>query len=362
MNILVCGSCMPQEYEYKVRDLAAASNQYHLNMINALKKIGNVKVLSYIGMNLNGVSQYDIKFDSETIGISCVFKQKKFYNTFFEYRNKLKKYMEWADVIITYNVQYTWFGVGNLAKKYGKKAVLVWADHTPVFNRKTLASKLYGYLSERSARQYQKVVALSPNMKKYLKKSQEFVISNGCIDWEQYKDFKKPEKKDNVYFMFSGLLEAVTGADLLLEAIKKVKAKNIKVIVTGKGSIDIKKYADKDDRIDYRGFVSRREYLNLLQEADILLNPRNMNLPENQNNFPSKVLEYIASGRVIISTKFPGYEEFKNNCCFIESDVDSFAKKIDEFACRRLNYEEQFVKNRKKALNYIWDNEVKKFL
>ena len=56
MKILVCGSCMPQQFEYKIKDLAAASNQYHLNMINALKEFADVKVLSYIGMNLNGVS------------------------------------------------------------------------------------------------------------------------------------------------------------------------------------------------------------------------------------------------------------------------------------------------------------------
>lgn len=362
MNILVCGSCMPQKYEYLVKDLAAASNQYHLNMIKSLEKIGNVKVLSYIGMNLNGVSENNIKADCDLYGMDCVFKQKNIAKTFFEYRKKLKKYISWADVIITYNVQYIWFGVGNLSKRYGKKSVLIFADHTPISDRKTMISKIYGLLSEWSVRQYQKVVLLSPNMKKYVRDNQEYVISHGCIDWNQYKEFKNVEKKNETYFMFSGLLGPVTGVDLLLEALKKVKAQNIRVIITGKGPIDVKKYADEDDRIDFKGFVSRDEYLELLQKSDILINPRNMNLPENQNNFPSKILEYIAAGRRIISTKFPGYEEFTENCSFIDTSIDSLADKMEEFAVDKFDYDKQFILNRNKALDYVWDKEVEKFL
>ena len=312
-------------------------------------------------MNLNGVSDEEIEKECLSAGIECVFKKKNPIRAYFEYQSKLKRLSLWADLIISYNIQYVWFGLGHLAKVNGKKSVLVWADHTPISARNNIIGKLYAYLSELNVKQYQKVVALSPNMEAYISSSQEYTISHGCVDYGQFKDFyyKKPSKILTI--MFSGLLAPVTGADLLYEAIKKIQRKDLKIIVTGKGPLEGQFKKVKDERLDFRGFVSREEYLKLLQEADILINPRNMNLLENNNNFPSKILEYLATGKYIISTRFSGWKDYEGLCYFIDSSSDMIAAALDHIMVEDIS-EEVFKRNREMAFAHTWNNEIKRFI
>lgn len=361
MKILVCGSCMPQQFEYRIKDLAAASNQYHLNMIHALESFAEVKVLSYIGMNLNGVPEREIEGVCADNHITCIFKQGNPIGAYVKYQHEMKKMINWADVIITYNVQFVWFGVGRLAKRNKKKAVLVWADHTPVSDKKNIIGKVYSVLSEYNARQYQKVVALSPNMRRYLLPKQEYVVSHGCVDWNQFKSFKYKKPNKPLTFMFSGLLAPVTGADLLLGALKKIRRDDVRVVVTGKGPLDNQFRSLNDDRVDYKGFVSREEYRLLLDNADVLLNPRNMNMAENQNNFPSKVLEYLATGKPIISTRFSGWNEYKDCCQYIDSTVEALVSAIENFKYGDISLD-AFTSNRDKAKEHLWTNEIRKFI
>lgn len=361
MRILVCGSCMPQQFEYKIKDLAAASNQYHLNMIKALKEFSEVEVLSYIGMNLNGVSENEIELACKDENIECVFKRNNPIKAFFEYQQKLKKIVKWADIIITYNIQYVWFGIGRIAAKYGKKAILVWADHTPVSEKKSVGGKLYAYLSEINAREYQKVVALSPNMSSYLSKNQEHIISHGCVDFAQFNNYyyKKPDQIMNI--MFSGLLAPVTGVDLLLKSLPHIKRNDIRIIITGKGPLEKEVCNVGDRRIDYRGFVTRDQYHELLREADVLINPRNMSLAENQNNFPSKMLEYLATGKYIISTRYSGWEDYKGYCNFVDSTPEMIAAAIDSISISDVSAE-VYERNREMAASHVWSKEIKRFL
>jgi len=352
---------MPQQFEYKIRDLAAASNQYHLNMINALKEFSEVKVLSYIGMNLNGVPEDEIEIVCKNENIECVFKRDNPLKAFFEYQHRMKELVKWADIIITYNVQYVWFGIGRLAKKYGKKSVLVWADHTPVSEKKNIVGKLYAYLSEINARQYQKVVALSPSMSSYLSSNQEYVVSHGCVDFVQFENYRYKEPEHTINIMFSGLLAPVTGVDLLINALPHIKRNDIRIIITGKGPLEKEVRSVNDNRVDYKGFVTRDQYHELLSEADVLINPRNMTMAENQNNFPSKMLEYLATGKYIISTRYSGWEDYVGYCDFIDSTPEMIAMAIDGFDVSAIT-NELYVRNREMAAPHVWSKEIKRFI
>ena len=54
--------------------------------------------------------------------------------------------------------------------------------------------------------------------------------------------------------------------------------------------------------VRYLGFVEREELLRTMQRGLVLVNPRPPSLPEHRYNFPSKILEYLATGRPVIST------------------------------------------------------------
>lgn len=82
-----------------------------------------------------------------------------------------------------------------------------------------------------------------------------------------------------------------------------------------------------------------------------------MNLPENMNNFPSKILEYIATGKRVISTKYPGWERFGTSVYFCESTAESISKAIIDLK-RQKEKEDDWGERRKMAKEYLWENRM----
>ena len=105
MNILFLGSNLPDVFEGKVKYLSAAGNQYQNNLVRTLRKKHDVKVLTYIN--------YPILIEKKEIEEQC---RKENYTVFFSagatlkickaFRKAVYKEIEWADIVIVYNVLY----------------------------------------------------------------------------------------------------------------------------------------------------------------------------------------------------------------------------------------------------------------
>lgn len=68
----------------------------------------------------------------------------------------------------------------------------------------------------------------------------------------------------------------------------------------------VKEQAQLYGWIKYFGIVNNNEVKNLETQAKVLINPRDPLKPITFYTFPSKLLEYIASGTLTISTKLRG--------------------------------------------------------
>lgn len=103
---------------------------------------------------------------------------------------------------------------------------------------------------------------------------------------------------------FAGALSESAGVNLLLDAIPHVTDQTLEFWFSGRGPLEerLKHQAASDSRIRYFGFVSEEQYSKMLQQAAVLVNPRPSRLLENRYNFPSKLMEYLAAGRPILST------------------------------------------------------------
>lgn len=115
--------------------------------------------------------------------------------------------------------------------------------------------------------------------------------------------FPLKEKTDSVYtFVLAGMLWDQNGTRLLIETMHKYNNPNVRVVFAGKG-IDvplIQEAAINDNRIRYAGMLKMNELFKLYEEADVLLNLR---LEEEVDfHFPGKLLEYLTTGRYVIST------------------------------------------------------------
>ena len=355
---------LPDEYEGKIHYLSAAGNQFQNNLLRAINKKHEVKALSYINYPVEIKAEY-IEKECVKQGIEPVFTADHKLAV-LRYQKKLKQYLSWADLIITYNVMYAWFRIASLAQKQRKPSVVIVADYTSPSEVHSFLRKIYAVLIAREIKKYRKAVILSPETEKYLCPHQEKILINGCVQWKNFKEILYPHINNTINLVYTGGLSYNNGTDQMLKAFSRIKDENLRLYICGQGGPQqawAEQRAQEDPRIILLGFVSRACYYELLNKSHILINPRNMNVEQNTVNFPSKVLEYLASGRYVVSTKFRGYEEYQKYFIFIESTEEGLyhgmSKALTDVktdCCGR------YIENRRAAQMLDWDNMVEKFL
>ena len=132
--------------------------------------------------------------------------------------------------------------------------------------------------------------------------------------------------------LYTGTLEYPYGIKKLLEAFQLIKSENINLWICGggEGAPLVIKRAQEDQRIKYFGIVSKDKISELQSKATILVNPRNTIGEYNKYSFPSKTIEYLASGTPALLYKLDGIPaEYFEYCYTIEdNEVESLAKAI----------------------------------
>lgn len=360
MKVLFCGTMVPEETEYRVRDISAAGNRFQNNMIKNLRRAGyEVVSCSFLGMDIPN----DIK---KKLTGNYVFKDKNLLMAIRGFHGLLKRTMSDTETVICYNIAYAWLFLPFMAKRMHKRSIVVMADYSEGISYKSISGKLYARLQLWSMRQFDTVIGLSGKIKDKLRKKQRFVLMEGGIDEELYHSFvyRPHEEGTPITFMYSGLLNHVTGVNLLLDAMKQVEKQDIRLWISGKGELEeaVKAAAEEDDKICYLGHLPYEDYIRKLQEADVLVNPRDMSLPENQNNFPSKIMDYLAAGKVIVSTRFAGWERFEENIVFCENSVEGLKECLKDTKKYMKNTEKIYLNNREKAKHYKWDVRIREII
>lgn len=130
---------------------------------------------------------------------------------------------------------------------------------------------------------------------------------------------------------FGGLVRE-KGADIVAELVNAMPV-GFKFIVTGSGEL-ASRFQDLSrrhpERIEFYGTVAQEKLFALLSECDIILNPH-VPLDQMRNGvFPFKVVEAVASGRLVISTWLPveGLQDVLSAVRVVEHDVQSFKSEI----------------------------------
>jgi glycosyltransferase involved in cell wall biosynthesis len=107
--------------------------------------------------------------------------------------------------------------------------------------------------------------------------------------------------------LYAGSLSHLAGVPLLLEAFKRLDHLRFRLWIIGGGELEpvVRQAGAADTRIQYLGKLSRRDLLGTYTGADVLVNPHSTVLLTARYVFPSKLLEYLASGRPVITTATP---------------------------------------------------------
>lgn len=134
--------------------------------------------------------------------------------------------------------------------------------------------------------------------------------------------------KPNNRFLLSGVLnEQIAQINMVLRAFAKLPQCELHIT----GRIDdetlVKEYSDKYPNIIWHGNLSFPEYLDVMHSCTFQLSTRNPKAPENQCNFPSKVIETLLHNRIVISTieyrQIDGIRYFK-----VDSELETFVAQI----------------------------------
>ena len=134
--------------------------------------------------------------------------------------------------------------------------------------------------------------------------------------------------------LYTGTLEEFAGVVDLMKAFLSLKEENYRLIVCGSGTCAsfVKECAIKDKRIIFKGLVDRTEVLRLQKEATLLINPRKPNGSITRYSFPSKTMEYLASGTPMLGYKLEGIptEYYQYYYTIDDLSVDGLARRIKE--------------------------------
>ena len=144
----------------------------------------------------------------------------------------------------------------------------------------------------------------------------------------------KIETMSNVKTVFyAGTLAKRYGILRLVSAFEKLKYNDIQLVICGEGDAksEIEKIAQEDHRIKLTGNIPRSEVLTLIQSSTVLVNPRTAEGEFTKYSFPSKTMEYLASGVPTILYKLPGIDNEYYDYCFALDDIsiDILSNTID---------------------------------
>jgi glycosyltransferase involved in cell wall biosynthesis len=125
-------------------------------------------------------------------------------------------------------------------------------------------------------------------------------------------DDSPPEREEGVV-MYSGMLNEMNGIPTLLEAFGRLRVPGVRLRVFGGGPLAglVEEAARRDPRIRYRHWdtVPADELRVHQRRATVLVNPRPAGHRANRYTFPSKLMEYLASGTLTVSTTPAGIPE-----------------------------------------------------
>jgi len=108
--------------------------------------------------------------------------------------------------------------------------------------------------------------------------------------------------------MYAGGLAEVSGVVQLMQAFIMSKTANSELWIAGTGplEVEVRRAAASSAAIRYLGYVPAGEIGAWVGQADFLINPRPAGQLFTRYSFPSKLLQYMATGKPVISTRLPG--------------------------------------------------------
>lgn len=142
-------------------------------------------------------------------------------------------------------------------------------------------------------------------------------------------DVKNEEKASPRTVIYAGGIHERYGLKMLAEAFVKADIPDARLVYYGSGPYvgEYKKLCAAHPNLEYRGVAPNEEIVAEEMKATLLVNPRPTTEEFTSYSFPSKNMEYMASGTPLLTTKLPGMPEdyYPHVYLFEEESVQGYA-------------------------------------
>lgn len=263
------------------------------------------------------------------------------------------------NVILIYGL-YDYF-LQSILKHYDNKVCLIIPDLPRMMggDLNKLKIKIYiWYIEKVINRNLYKVdcfIFISEHMKEYIDvKNKPWIVIEGIYNNQTFIPDQVKEKGPTV--LYTGTLDKRYGITDLLEAFRLIDDDGFSLWICGEGAgrSDVEEAARKDKRIKYFGQIRTEEVQILLRKATVLVNPRKNDLEYTKFSFPSKTMEYLASGTPVVMHQLGGIPEEYHEYFFCPADNSALGLKEKIMQVVNLS-DEQRADFGKKAQKFIFE-------
>ena len=196
------------------------------------------------------------------------------------------------------------FGAALAAKTLNRKVIGVITDYPEQLSGKVdwnsrliwiLVSLCTGY------------VVLTEQMKERLSSKKPAIVLEGHVDSKMLQSENTLDGKyKKKVCLYAGALQKKYGVEKLVKAFLAADDSNAELHLYGDGDYVDELKKQEYNSVKYLGVAPNDEIIAEELKATILLNPRPSDAEFTKYSFPSKNMEYMASGTPLLTTKLPG--------------------------------------------------------
>lgn len=295
--------------------------------------------------------------------LNCKNNKTAFIKSIREIRKLLKSY---NDIYVFCDVLNMSVVAGAIIATKGRNCIGIVTDVPGIYN-----DGFNAYINRFFIKQYAGYVFLTQAMNSILNPhNKPYCVMEGL-----YEDFGKTEnsyEKNNQKFkiIYAGSLHKQYGIDKLLKAIHSIKDDDIELHLYGAGDyVDNILKLEDNKSLFYHGVKDNNDVIEAEKKVDLLINPRSKNELFTQYSFPSKTIEYMATGTPVLMQKLPGMpDEYCDYVFLYEEDTEESLKNAiiniknmpQEFLGQKGMAAKQFILEKKNAKMQI-NNIIKSF-
>lgn len=363
-DIAFLGGIFPKEKEDEIinnekGNIQNAANILQWNYINGLDYYNDsvVKIINalFIGSypHLNKklfIKKYKFAHKDEADDINTNFINIKYYKNISRFLNCYKELKKWARIesgteklIFIYSLHSPFLSAAYKIKKLYSNIKIVGIvpdlpEYMSLSNRNTHLYNFLKRIDEKIILEKIKIfdyfVLLTNYMAEKLNIIKNYVVVEGMFDINNLSVVT--EKSDNNYFdiVYTGTLNEKYGILNVVNAVQSLKNLNCRLIICGEGEAKDKiiNLGKIDNRIIYKGLLKRDDIIKIQQNADLLVNIRPTSEEYTKYSFPSKIMEYMASGTPLLTTDLRGMpSEYKDYVYIVEDEsINGIANKLIE--------------------------------